>query len=79
MKTAFRGAYSCDKAGPNIAILCEYGALPSIGHACGHNLISELGIAAGLGIKAAMTSSDQLKGKVSHYSSGEILHLTAAQ
>lgn len=69
MKTAFRGTYSSDKMGPNIALLCEYDALPSIGHACGHNLISELGIAAGLGVKAAMTSSDQLKGKVRHYSS----------
>ena len=35
-----------------MCIICEYDALPNIGHACGHNLISEAGLAAGLGIKA---------------------------
>lgn len=64
MKTAFRGTHDSGENGPNIAILCEYDALPSIGHACGHNLISELGLAAGLGVKAAMTSSNNLSGKV---------------
>lgn len=39
--------------GPHVAVLCEYDALPEIGHACGHNLIAEVGVAAGLGIKAA--------------------------
>ena len=37
-----------------VAILCEYDALPEIGHACGHNLIAEAGIAASLGVKAAI-------------------------
>ena len=32
-------------AGPTVAVLCEYDALPGIGHACGHNIIA----AAGLG------------------------------
>ena len=27
----------------NIGVLCEYDALPEIGHACGHNLIAEAG------------------------------------
>src|SRR5918997_1856726 len=31
--------------GPTVAVLCEYDALPAIGHACGHNVIA----AAGLG------------------------------
>ncbi|XP_055349398.1 peptidase M20 domain-containing protein 2-like [Paramacrobiotus metropolitanus] len=31
---------------PTVAILCEYDALPQIGHACGHNLIAEVGVAA---------------------------------
>ena len=39
---------------PNIAILCEYDALPDIGHACGHNLIAEVGVGASIGIKAAL-------------------------
>ena len=35
---------------PCVAILCEYDALPEIGHACGHNLIAEAGAAAAIGI-----------------------------
>lgn len=35
---------------PCVAILCEYDALPEIGHACGHNLIAEAGAAAAVGM-----------------------------
>ena len=35
-------------------MICEYDALPGIDHACGHNLIAEAGVAAGLGLKAAL-------------------------
>ena len=38
--------------------MCEYDALPEIGHACGHNLISEAGIAAGLGVKGFLESNE---------------------
>ena len=38
----------------HVSVLCEYDALPEIGHACGHNLIAECGVAAGIGIKVAM-------------------------
>ena len=41
---------------PNVCIICEYDALPGIGHACGHNLIAEAGVAAGLGVKAFIES-----------------------
>lgn len=40
----------------NIGFLCEYDALPGIGHACGHNLIAEVGAAAALGLKGALES-----------------------
>ena len=57
-----RGAYDLPTAfearagagGPRIAFLCEYDALPGIGHACGHNLIAVVGVAAGLGLRAAL-------------------------
>ena len=57
-----RGAYGLETAftavagsgSPTIAVLCEYDALPGIGHACGHNLIAASGVAAGLGIEAAL-------------------------
>ena len=38
--------------GPTIAIMCEYDALPSIGHACGHNAIATAGAGAGAGLAA---------------------------
>ncbi|XP_072552796.1 xaa-Arg dipeptidase-like [Salminus brasiliensis] len=40
----------------NIGFLCEYDALPGIGHACGHNLIAEAGAAAAVGLRAAVES-----------------------
>jgi len=70
LETAFRATFRADGvkcldgvaspndvASPNIAILCEYDALPDLGHACGHNLIAEVGVGAALGVKAAMESS----------------------
>ncbi|XP_033112471.1 uncharacterized protein LOC117113283 isoform X2 [Anneissia japonica] len=51
--TAFRATWGTN-GGITIGILCEYDALPGIGHACGHNLIAECGVAAALGLKAAL-------------------------
>lgn len=51
------GAYGLDTAfelragsgpGPNVAVICEYDALPGIGHGCGHNVIAAAGLGAGL-------------------------------
>ncbi len=61
--TAFRSVYSSGE-GPNVAVLCEYDALPDIGHACGHNLIAEVGVGAAIGIKAAMDAAGKPMGKV---------------
>ncbi|XP_042535532.1 peptidase M20 domain-containing protein 2 [Dipodomys spectabilis] len=38
----------------HLGFLCEYDALPDIGHACGHNLIAEVGAAAALGVRGAL-------------------------
>ena len=44
LPTAFRATWGEKRAGgANVAVLCEYDALPGIGHACGHNLIAEAG------------------------------------
>ena len=43
LPTAFRAAFGGEKAGPTVAVLCEYDALPGIGHGCGHNLIAVAG------------------------------------
>lgn len=53
-----RGAYGLDTAfearsgsdGKTVAVLCEYDALPGIGHACGHNIIAAAGLGAGLAL-----------------------------
>ena len=49
--TAFRATLETG-TGPTIAIMCEYDALPSIGHACGHNAIATAGAGAGAALAA---------------------------
>jgi amidohydrolase len=48
--TAFAAEAGID--GPTVAVLCEYDALPGIGHACGHNIIAAAGLGAGLAAAA---------------------------
>ncbi|HXG15920.1 MAG TPA: M20 family metallopeptidase [Calidithermus sp.] len=49
--TAFRATIETGE-GPTVAILCEYDALPGIGHACGHNVIAASGAGAGAALAA---------------------------
>lgn len=49
LQTSFIARYSIGGEGLKVGVLCEYDALPGIGHACGHNLIAEAGIATALG------------------------------
>lgn len=63
-KTGFRSVFGSSADGPNVAVICEYDALPVIGHACGHNLITEVGLAASIGLKAAFDSSGKPLGQV---------------
>ena len=67
---ARRGVYSLETAfeadvtsgaGPTVAVLAEYDALPGIGHACGHNLIATAALGAALGLQAV---ADTLPGRV---------------
>ena len=52
VETAFRATIETGE-GPTIAIMCEYDALPGIGHACGHNVIAASGAGAGAALAAA--------------------------
>jgi amidohydrolase len=53
LATAFRARWG---EGPvTIAYLCEYDALPEMGHACGHNLIATAGLGGALGLKGAVS------------------------
>lgn len=48
LETAFRARVGDEiQKGIHVAIMCEYDALPGIGHACGHNLIAEAGTEIG--------------------------------
>ncbi|WOO78196.1 Peptidase M20 domain-containing protein 2 [Vanrija pseudolonga] len=53
LETAFTATYSQGN-GRTWAFNSEYDALPEVGHACGHNLIAIGGVAALLGVRAAM-------------------------
>ncbi|KAJ8008925.1 hypothetical protein DPEC_G00083480 [Dallia pectoralis] len=62
LATAFRATWgpaggTGDNDSIHVGFLCEYDALPGIGHACGHNLIAELGAAAAIGLKAVVEST----------------------
>ena len=67
--TTQRHAYNVDTAfearvgerGFDVAVLCEYDALPGIGHACGHNIIAAAGLGAGL---AAATVAARAGGRL---------------
>lgn len=59
LETAFSAR--AGTAGPTIAVLCEYDALPGVGHACGHNIIGTAGLGAGL---AAAALAEELGGRV---------------
>ncbi|XP_066927455.1 xaa-Arg dipeptidase-like [Clytia hemisphaerica] len=61
LETSFVAKYGDCTGGIKVGVICEYDALPKIGHACGHNLIAEAGIGAALALKAAMDSSKDLK------------------
>ncbi len=61
LPTAFEATLNADKAGPTVAILAEYDALPGIGHACGHNIIATTALGATLGLQAV---ADLLPGRV---------------
>ena len=61
LSTTFRAVYDSHKEGANIALFCEYDALPDIGHGCGHNLISSMSVGAALGLKSVL---DEIGGKV---------------
>ena len=54
MDTAFKAVYKGSENGPVIAILCEYDALPGVGHGCGHNIIGTAGIGAGIAVSKMM-------------------------
>ena len=56
-ETAFVARYKSEKPGPSIAFLAEYDALPGLGHACGHNIIGTLSVAAAVGLSKVIAET----------------------
>lgn len=61
LKTAFKGVINEKKRSPAVALLAEYDALPSLGHACGHNVICASCVGAAAALKKI---SKEINGKV---------------
>lgn len=57
LETAWRATWTQGKGGRTIGFNSEMDALPGVGHACGHNLIAIGGVAAALGVRAALEKS----------------------
>lgn len=57
LPTAFTAVYDSQRPGPSIGFMAEYDALPDLGHACGHNLIGTMSIAAGIGLSKAVAET----------------------
>ncbi|KAF9433288.1 hypothetical protein BGZ76_009642 [Entomortierella beljakovae] len=73
IETAFIAEYTHQGSAPlpgesitpmrSVGFCSEYDALPAIGHGCGHNLIAISGVAAAMGVKAAMEKNN-IRGSV---------------
>ncbi|MFZ5354394.1 MAG: M20 family metallopeptidase [Bacillota bacterium] len=55
--TAFKAVYDSVKPGSAIAYLCEYDALPEVGHGCGHNLIGTMSAGAGIALSKQLAET----------------------
>jgi amidohydrolase len=55
--TAFKAVFDSHKPGPTVSYLCEYDALPEIGHGCGHNIIGTSSAAAGILLSKVINST----------------------
>ena len=64
MDTAFKATFHSGKPGLTIGYLCEYDALPGIGHGCGHNMIGTISSGAGIVLSKII---DQVGGKIIVY------------
>ncbi|MCA1030359.1 M20 family metallopeptidase [Bacillus timonensis] len=90
LPTAFKATVDSGTEGPTIGIMAEYDALPELGHACGHNIIGTMAIAAGIALSKVInktggkiivygTPAEETKGgKVTMAEKGEFNNLDIA-
>lgn len=55
--TAFKALYDSNKPGPSVSYLCEYDALPAVGHGCGHNMIGTMSCGAAVGLSKVLNKT----------------------
>ena len=60
-KTDYIATYDSNKPGPTIAYMCEYDALPEVGHGCGHNMIAPMSVGAAVSLKDIV---DEIGGRI---------------
>ncbi len=66
LPTGFRATYSStDLTGPHVCFICEYDAVPGVGHGSGHNLVAMANLAAGFAVKKCI-EDNKIAGKVSN-------------
>ncbi|WP_407673819.1 M20 family metallopeptidase [Paenibacillus hunanensis] len=64
IETSFIATYTAAKPGATVGLMCEYDALPEIGHACGHHLICMMSAGAAIGLKSVI---DEIGGTIRVY------------
>ncbi len=64
LDTGYLGVYDSKHEGPKIGFLCEYDALPGVGHGCGHNLICTMSIAGAYALRDVV---DEIGGSIYVY------------
>ncbi len=55
--TDFLAVFDSGKPGPTLAYMCEYDALPTVGHGCGHNNIAATSLAAAVALKEVLAAT----------------------
>jgi len=57
LDTAFVARHRFGPGGPRVALIAEYDALPGLGHACGHNLISAASLGAARALRTGLDAT----------------------
>jgi amidohydrolase len=61
LETAFRADFDTKKAGPALAFIAEYDALPKMGHACHHHIIASSSVNGAIALSKL---SDEICGRI---------------
>ncbi|WP_431522853.1 M20 family metallopeptidase [Paenibacillus hunanensis] len=64
IETSFIATYTAAKPGATVGLMCEYDALPEIGHACGHHLICMMSAGAAIALQSVI---DEIGGTIRVY------------